>query len=130
MAGNSNGLVWDSRLSHKEATNYQDKNDGRVYGTAFNETDFNGMLGLNKSWGYSHLNFSIFDDLQEIPDGSRDSSNNKFTKQITEADTYRPDVPNAELNSYKIAALHQHVQHYRVYSSNNFVLGDAGKIGM
>ena len=53
--------------------------------------------------GYSHLNFSMFDDLQEIPDGSRDSATRKFTKQITENDLFRPVVSDVELNSYKIA---------------------------
>ena len=130
LAGNKNGLVWDARISHKQATNYQNKKDGRVYGTAFNENDANGMIGLDKGWGYSHINFSIFDDLQEIPDGSRDSLTNKFTKQITEGDTYRPIVTDGALNSYKITDLHQHVQHYKIYSSNNFILGDAGKIAL
>ncbi len=128
-AGNSNGLIWGSRVSHKQATNYQDPVDGRVYGTAFNETDANAYIGLNKEWGYSHLSFSLFDDLQEIPDGSRDSLTRKFTKQITEADTFGPVVSDQELNSYTIAALHQHVQHYKLISSNSFALG-AGKLGV
>jgi len=125
LAGNNNGLIWGGRISHKQATNYQNKYDGRVYGTSFNESDFNGIIGLNKQWGYSHLSFSLYDDLQEIPDGSRDSTTRKFTKQITEVDTFRPIVSNAELNSYKIATLHQHVQHYRVNSSNDFVIGSS-----
>jgi iron complex outermembrane receptor protein len=129
LAGNKKGLVWGGRISHKQATNYQNKIDGRVYGTAFNESDLNGFVGLNKSWGYSHLKFSVYDNLQEIPDGSRDSTTRKFTKQITEADTLRLIVPNSELNSYKIAALHQHVQHYRLYSSNNFIIG-SGKLAV
>jgi iron complex outermembrane receptor protein len=123
LAGNNNGFIWGGMISHKQATNYKNKYDGRVYGTAFNETDFNGYIGLNKGWGYSHFKFSVFDDLQEIPDGSRDSVTRKFTKQITEADTFRPIVTDAELISYKITTLHQHVQHYRLYSSNNFILG-------
>ena len=122
FGGNNNGFIWGGEASHKQATNYQNKYDGRVYGTAFNETDFSGYVGLNKKWGYSDLNFSVFNDLQEIPDGSRDSLTRKFTKQISEADTFRPIVSNSELNSYKIAVLHQHIQHYRVYSSNNFIL--------
>jgi iron complex outermembrane receptor protein len=129
LNGNRNGLIWGGIVSHKQATNYQDKYDGRVYGTAFNETDLSGYIGLNKHWGYSDLNFSIYDDLQEIPDGSRDSVTRKFTKQITEADTFRPIVTDEELNSYKITALHQHIQHYRLYSSNNFIIGD-GKLGL
>ena len=128
LGGNQKGFIWGAEASHKQATNYQNKYDGRVYGTAFNETDVSGYLGLNKQWGYSHLKFSLFDDLQEIPDGSRDSVTRKFTKQITEADTLRPIVSDDELNSYKITTIHQHVQHYRIYSSNNIILG-AGKLG-
>jgi iron complex outermembrane recepter protein len=127
FGGNRNGFVWGAEASHKQATNYQNSNDGRVYGTAFNETDLSGFAGLNKKWGYSHLKFSVFHDLQEIPDGSRDSLTRKFTKQITEADTFRPIVPDNELDSYKITALHQLIQHYRVYSSNNFIIGE-GKL--
>ncbi len=129
LQGTSNGFNWGGVISHKQATNYQNKYDGRVYGTAFNETDFSAHVGLNKQWGYSDLNFSLFDDLQEIPDGSRDSTTRKFTKQITEADTFRPIVSDAELNSYKITVLHQHVQHYRLYSSNEFIIGE-GKLNM
>lgn len=129
IAGNINGFNWGCVISHKQATNYQNKYDGRVYGTSFNETDLSGYIGLNKQWGYSHLNFSLFNDLQEIPDGSRDSVTRKFTKQISEADTFRPIVSDAELSSYKISTLHQHVQHYRLYSSNNFIIGE-GKLGL
>jgi len=125
FAGNKNGFIWEGVVSHKQATNYQNRYDGRVYGTAFNETDLSGYVGLHKQWGYSDLNFSLFDDLQEIPDGSRDSVTRKFTKQITEDDTFRPIVSDAELNSYKITSLHQHVQHYRIYSTNNFIIGES-----
>ncbi len=123
LAGNTNGLIWGGRTTYKEATNYQDKYDGRVYGTGFHEGDANAYVGLNKQWGYSHLNFTAFDALQEIPDGSRDSATRQFTKQITEADLFRPIVSPSELNSYQIPVLHQHVQHYRIYSTSNFIVG-------
>jgi iron complex outermembrane recepter protein len=129
LAGNKNGFIWEGVISHKQATNYRNKYDGRVYGTAFNETDFSGYAGLDKRWGYSHLNFSVFNDLQEIPDGSRDSVSRKFTKQITEADLFRPIVTPGELNSYKITDLHQLVQHYLLYSTNNFIIGKS-KLGL
>jgi iron complex outermembrane receptor protein len=129
LAGNRNGFNWGVVVSHKQAANYQNRYDGRVYGTAFNETDFSGHIGLNKKWGYSDLNFSVYNDLQEIPDGSRDSTSRKFTKQLTETNTFRPIVSDTELSSYKIEALHQHVQHYRLYSSNKFIIG-AGKLGL
>lgn len=129
IGGNKNGFVWGGIASHKQATNYQNKYDGRVYGTSFNETDISGYAGLIKHWGYSDLNFSVFDDTQEIPDGSRDSLSRKFTKQITEADLFRPVVSDAELRSYKISDIHQHIQHYRIYSSNNFIIGKS-KLGL
>ncbi len=123
LEGTKNGFEWMGRLSHKEASNYSDRADGRVYNTAFNETDATVSLGLHRAFGYSHLNISLFDDLQEIPDGSRDSATRQFTKQITDSDTYRPIVTNAELHSYAITPLHQHVQLYHIYSTNNFALG-------
>jgi iron complex outermembrane receptor protein len=125
LGATKNGFEWMARFSHKEATNYENKIDGRVYNTAFNETDANVSLGLHRSWGYSHLNVSLFDDLQEIPDGTRNSLG-QFTYQNTEADTTpRPVVPQSELTSYKMTVLHQHVQHYRAYFTNNFAIGNS-----
>ncbi|MGN6601838.1 MAG: TonB-dependent receptor [Ginsengibacter sp.] len=123
IAGHTNDWIWGGTFTHKIATNYKDKYDGRVYNTGFAETDASANVGINKNWGYSHFGFAMYNDLQEIPDGSRDSATRKFTKQISEADNYRPIVSNAELNSYKISALHQHVQHYNFYSANSFDLG-------
>ncbi|MDQ2719072.1 MAG: TonB-dependent receptor [Bacteroidota bacterium] len=124
IAGHTNDITWGGTFSHKLATNYKNKYDGRVYSTGFAETDASANFGINKKWGYGRVGLSMFDDLQEIPDGSRDSATRKFTKQITEADTFRPIVSDAELKSYKISALHQHVQHYRIYSTNSFSLGN------
>lgn len=124
IAGHTGDYTWGSTLTHKMATDYVNKYDGRVYNTGYAETDAALNLGLHKNWGYSNLGLSMFDDLQEIPDGSRDSATRKFTKQITEADTYRPIVSNEELNTYKIAALHQHVQHFGAYNASSFLIGN------
>ncbi len=123
IAGHTNDITWGGTFSHKLATNYKNKYDGRVYHTGFAETDASANFGINKKWGYSRVGLSLFDDLQEIPNGSRDSATRKFTKQITEEDTLRPIVTDEELDSYKISDLHQHVQHYRIYSTNSFLLG-------
>jgi iron complex outermembrane receptor protein len=124
LKGTKDGIDWIARVSHKQAMDYEDKVDGRVFGTAFSETDASGAIGIHRSWGYSHINFSLYNDLQEIPDGSRDSLTRQFTRQISEADTVRQVVSQHDLNSYKIEPLHQLVQHYRVTSTNNFLLGD------
>lgn len=125
FAGNIKSAVFGMRATYKEATNYQNKYDGRVHNTGFKENDLNAYLGLNRKWGYSHLNLSVYDNIQEIPDGSRDSLTRKFTKQITEADTVRPIVSNQELKAYSIDRIHQQVQHYRLFSTNQFIIGQS-----
>ena len=125
LDGNNNNFIWGFRASHKQAGDYEDPIDGRVFGTKYDENDFNGYIGLHKAWGYSKLNFSLWDDLQEIPDGSRNSLTRQFTEQVNNSGTDYQPVSNAELNNYKIATLHQHVQHYRLLLSNNFILGES-----
>lgn len=120
VTGNKDGFEWGTRVSQRVAKNFQNRIDGRVYNTAFKETDLNGFVGIHKKWGGSHLRLSLFDNQQEIPDGSRDSLTRRFTKQITEDDAFRPTVSDSELNSYQISVLHQRVQHYRAYLKNSF----------
>ncbi len=124
LRGNQNGFVWGTVLSDKEAKNFQNQHDGRVYATGFKEKDARIMFGLEKSWGHSYMNASVFDDLQDIPDGSRDSLTRKFTYQISDADTVRPIVPESVLNSYNIPVLHQHVQLSRIYNNTSVHLGN------
>jgi iron complex outermembrane receptor protein len=129
LGATKNGFEWLARVSHKQAVDYQDKIDGRVFGTAYNETDWNASLGLHKKWGYSHLDVVAYNDLQEIPDGGRDSLTGQFTRQIEEnPNAPRQIVSSHDLNSYTIEPLHQHVQHYRVYSANSFTLGEYGRL--
>ena len=124
LQGNNNGFIWGTVISDKEAKDYQNQHDGRVYATNFKERDARTMIGINRSWGHSYFNASIFDDEQAIPDGSRDSLTRQFTKQITDADTYRPIVSSSELNSYNLPVLHQHVQLYRIYNNSIFNIGN------
>lgn len=125
LTGNKNGFEYGGRFSKKAAIDYQNKYDGRVYNTGFSQNAANAFLGLHKKWGFSHLNVSYFDDLQEIPDGSRDFLSRKFTKQITEEDDFRPIVSDKELKSYNISVIHQRVQHYRAFLKNSFYLGNS-----
>ncbi len=125
VTGNKKGIEWGARVSKRKATNFQNAVDGRVYNTGFDETAVNAFAGIHKTWGYSHLNVSVYKNLQEIPDGSRDSLTRQFTKQITESDTFRPVVSTKELSSYAISPLHQHIQHYRAFWKNMFFLGNS-----
>ena len=129
LNGNTNGFIWGTRFSHKQASNYQNSVDHRVYNTKYKENDLNASFGVNRAWGYSHVNFSVYDNVQEIPDGSRDPLTRQFTRQISEEDTVRDIVSDEELNSYTIGVVHQHVQHYRFNVANSFMMGD-GRISL
>ena len=118
---------WLASGSYRLSKNYQNAVDGRVYNTNFKEGSAAFSLGHTTSKGYSSLNFTLFNDLQGIPDGSRDSLTRKFTKQVYEGEqddiTNRPVVSSSELNGYALSPLHQRIQHYRVYTNNHYKLG-------
>ncbi|MES1161090.1 MAG: TonB-dependent receptor, partial [Bacteroidota bacterium] len=89
------------------------------------------MTGYVSARGATYLNATLYDNLQGIPDGSRDSLTRKFTRQVYEGPrdtiTNRPIVPDDVLNSYRLSPLHQHIQHYRIYVNNHYRVG-AGEI--
>lgn len=123
ISGQAKGISWGGILSHKLASNYRNKYDGRVYNTGFDETSLSGNIEFSRNWGYSKTGFSVYDNLQEIPDGKRDSASRKFEKLLSEDNEEYAIVSDKELRSYKISDIHQRVQHYRLYNSSSFFLG-------
>ena len=115
------------RGSYRIAKNYANSIDGLVYNTSFRETNMSAAIKHTVDAGYSDLNFTLYNNLQGIPDGSRDSFTRRFTKQLYEGIqdtiTTRPVVSDDELNAYQLSPLHQHIQHYRVYSNSHYQLG-------
>lgn len=121
-------FVFSIRSAYRMAKNYRNPIDGRVYLTNFKETNFSGLAGIISNRGKTIFNFSVYDNLQGIPDGTRDSLTRKFTKQIHEGDDddigSRPIVSRSELNSYQIPDLSQHIQHYRLYLNSYYEIGN------
>lgn len=129
LGGNQKGFVWDMRYSQKAAHAYQNKYDGYVFNSGFKENNLGGMLGVNKSWGYSHLNFSLYNLTPGIIEGERDPLTGQFVKPIAINDTMADEViaSNSDFKSYKPFVLYQKIYHYKVVSSNNFYL-DKGSL--
>ncbi|PWS33723.1 TonB-dependent receptor [Pedobacter paludis] len=135
MIGASIGLAYIKknwkyviRATAKTAHNYYNKIDGLVYGTAFREYNLSASARVDQKWGFSKTAITYYNNLMEIPDGSRDSLSRKFTKQVSDyADDIknRPIVPDDDLKSYSINPLHQHIQHYRLYNTTQFKLGNS-----
>nr|WP_262915482.1 TonB-dependent receptor [Niabella ginsengisoli] len=124
---NNNSFFISLAASYRLAKNYRNNIDGRVYNTGFHEKTLSIISGFNKANGFSHFGANVYDNKQGIPDGSRDSISRKFTKQIFEGEDdiikTRPVVDEKELNSYTLSPLHQHIQHYRIYTHNYYKLG-------
>ncbi|MDO7854457.1 TonB-dependent receptor [Hymenobacter convexus] len=134
LVGNSLGLNYQKngfqtslRVSHRLARDYRNSVDGLVYNTGFRELTLTGMAGVRKAWGSSHWYLTLYDNQQEIPDGSRDSLSRRFTRQVAESGLddvkNRPLVADDELRSYAIGPLHQRIRHYRVFTKTQVALG-------
>ncbi|HEX8330442.1 MAG TPA: TonB-dependent receptor [Hymenobacter sp.] len=131
-AGNLNGLNWLARGTRKVAGAYRNRYDGRVYNSGFNEWDANGYVGVNKSWGYSHLAFSSFNQRVGLTEGARDEAG-RFTKEVPAGlDQAGADsaavlpVTDADLRGYGLAVPQQQINHLRIGTENNFILGENG----
>lgn len=113
--------------SYRMAKNFRNSIDGRVYNTNFEEKNLYFLLGYKTDTRFSKINFTLYDNLQGIPDGSRDPKTGKFTYQVGEGDDddmeKRPIVPEKDLNSYALSPLHQRIQHYRLYAQHTEQLG-------
>lgn len=121
LAGNKNGLNWNVYGTYKDAGNYRNKYDGRVLNSAFNEKNFGGYIGVNKSWGFSHLIVSRFDQHLGLVEGDRDDATGKF---ILYAGTPLEHIAtDAELDERSPLIPQQHIVHYKVTSDNSFVMG-------
>jgi iron complex outermembrane receptor protein len=122
-SGRKKDYQWSAQLSSKLAGNYQNKFDGKVYNSGFQECSGNIFIGLNKKWGYSHLHASSFNTILNMIEGERDSLGN-FVHETIDANgnnsivTAKPE----DMKGYQIGFPHQAINHTRVTSNNLFLL--------
>ncbi len=121
--GNTGRFIYGARLSGNMAGNYRNRYDGPVYGTKFREQAAAAYAGVNRPWGFTHVHFSLYDNLQEVPDGSRDSTTRRFTWRNSDADSLRPIASDGLLNSYRIGEVHQHIRFLRAHANSSFRMG-------
>ena len=125
-AGNINGLNWLVRGTRKVAGDYQNRYDGRVFNSGFNEWDANGYVGLNKSWGYSHLTFSTFNQNLGLIEGERDSLTGRFLHDVAVNGQIESQVVNDNGSGYTLQVPRQRINHLRIGTDNSFIIGQKG----
>ena len=119
LAGNKNGWIWDTRYSNKIAHSYQNKYDSWVYNSGFREQAASTMLGINRSWGFSHLHLSFYLLKPGIIDGERDSLTGQFLKATSEI------AGSSDFLSYQPDAPFQKINHYKAVWNNSFFIGQS-----
>lgn len=125
IGGNQDGLIWDLRYSKKSAHAYRNQYDGYVANSAFLQDNLSALIGLNKSWGYSHLKFGNFQLQPSIIEGVRDSTNGKFLKPIALNDSLAGEAVSGDddFHAYQPDVPYQKINHLKLVSSNHFFIG-------
>lgn len=115
LAGNSDGFVWMGRGSYKNA--YSFNTPGGYYpNSGYNETNANGMLGLNKEWGYSHVTLSYYKNNIGFYEPEFDAAGN-FVNE--DGNPFSTDAYKSRTLAYP----RQDVRHYKIGLNNNFLTG-------
>lgn len=103
--------IAEGRIKGTATTNYQTNNHLQAYSfenSGFNEWDANGYVGLNKSWGYSHLSFSTFNQRLGLTARARDPRTRQFLKEVPSGDsTLSVPVTAGDLRGYGLAVPQQ-----------------------
>lgn len=119
MQGNTNGFVYRGRASYKNAYGYSYRNQV-VPNSGFNETNFSTMLGLNKTWGYAHLNLSRFNtNVGLVEDGPNAGGN--FVDEDGEI------ISKSDARTRKLNLPFQNINHYRAAINSNILI-DGGQL--
>ncbi|MCF0056301.1 TonB-dependent receptor [Dyadobacter sp. CY356] len=123
--GNKNGLVWGLNGTYKAAADYKNKYDGKVFNSNFNEKNFGTYIGLNKSWGFTHLYLTRFDQTVGLIEGDRDEVTGKFTKVVNNNGTEEEvTVGSKDDDTSNPVIPYQKIKHFKLATDNSFYLGN------
>lgn len=121
LGANNNGFNWNVSGSMKAAGDYENKYDGRVYNSKFNERNLGGYVGYNGNWGYTHLTASYYKQNLGVIEGERDNEG-RFIKLLPGGIEANPTED--DFNSTKPQVPWQSVQHVKLVSDNSFNVGN------
>ncbi len=120
LAGNIEGINWNVYGSSVAAADYQNKFDGRVFNSKFDQHNFGGYGGYNGSWGFSHLLFSSFNLKAGLVEGERDAQG-YFIKPVAGGGESR--ATESDFNSTHAGIPYQNIQHNKIAFDNSFQIG-------
>lgn len=113
LSGAHSGFLWRTRGTYKNAHSFKTP-QGYFPNSAFNETSLSALLGLTKSWGYSHVNISYFNNNIGFYDPLFDSNGDYLNK---EGELFHED----EFKSRKLDFPKQDIRHYKIAWNSNII---------
>lgn len=116
LQGNENGLIYKVRGTYKNAYSYKTPTE-YVPNSGFRETNFEGQIGLNKKWGYAHLDASSFRNTI----GFYEPARNDDGQLVDEEGSPYSDSQNKDR---QLSFPKQDVRHYKLALNSNILLGD------
>lgn len=114
--GNENGFVYKARGTYKNAYSYKTPTE-YVPNSGFNETNFEGQIGVNRKWGYAHLDASSFRN--NI--GFYEPVRNNEGQLVDDEGSAFSDAQNKDRT---LAYPKQDVRHYKIALNSNVLLGE------
>ncbi|MEN9685035.1 MAG: hypothetical protein RLZZ28_821 [Bacteroidota bacterium] len=116
-----NGFNWNFYATGKSAGDYQNSLDGKVLNSRFRENNYGGYFGINRSWGFSHILVSNFNQQIGMVEGIRDSATGKF---LIYPETIHSHIATVkELESRDMITPYQGINHFKIASDNNVSIG-------
>lgn len=115
LQGNTNGFVYRGRASYKNAYGFG-YGDKTVPNAGFNESNISTMLGLNKTWGYTHLSLSRFATKVGLVEEGPDGDGNFFDEDGNV-------ISNADARKRVLNLPFQSIHHYRAALNSNILIG-------
>jgi iron complex outermembrane receptor protein len=128
IAGTKKGISWSGRVDYTLAHAYQNKYDGYVLNSQFNDFNIDGTLGIHRHWGYTQLHASYFEMATGIVDGTRDSLTGTQLIAVSFPDlnggqpTYEFPT-NQQFRSYTPLVINQRIRHTKVVWDNSIAVG-------
>jgi iron complex outermembrane receptor protein len=116
----NNGFNWNVYATAKNAKDYSNAYDGKVLNSRFSEKNMGGYVGFNKSWGYSHLLVSSFDQNVGMIEGARDATTGSFL--IYPGTAAERTATHQDLTSSDFLFPGQKINHFKIASDNNIAL--------
>jgi len=135
LGGTRKGISWSGRVDYTMAHAYQDKYDGYVLNSQFNNFNIEGTVGIHRSWGYTQLHASYFDMATGIVDGTRDSLTGTQVMVVSypalNGGTPTYVFPtNQQFRSYTPLVINQHIRHTKVVWDNSIAIGKGRITGL